>query len=76
MNENAPSSHEQITVRARELWQRAGSPSGRDLEFWLAAENELQPSRDSLIPLPAGIGATAVGGSTQPGRRAPVRRRR
>jgi hypothetical protein len=34
-------SSEQISSRARQLWQQAGSPEGRDLEFWLAAENEL-----------------------------------
>lgn len=33
---------EQISERARQLWQQAGSPEGRDLEFWLAAENELR----------------------------------
>jgi len=39
---------EQITAKARELWQKAGSPSGRDLEFWLAAEHELTRDREEI----------------------------
>lgn len=30
----------QIQRRARELWERAGRPQGRDLEFWLQAERD------------------------------------
>jgi Protein of unknown function (DUF2934) len=26
---------------ARELWEKAGCPSGRDLEFWLEAERQI-----------------------------------
>ncbi|HEX2852525.1 MAG TPA: DUF2934 domain-containing protein [Opitutaceae bacterium] len=37
--------HEAITMRARKLWASAGSPSDRDLEFWLAAETELRNER-------------------------------
>jgi uncharacterized membrane protein YdjX (TVP38/TMEM64 family) len=35
----------QITARARSLWQIAGSPPGRDLDFWLQAESELKKER-------------------------------
>lgn len=28
-------------ARAYELWEQAGKPPGRDLEFWLRAEREL-----------------------------------
>jgi hypothetical protein len=28
--------------RAREIWIEHGRPEGRDVEFWLAAERELQ----------------------------------
>jgi hypothetical protein len=35
------SRQKQIAQRAFELWDRAGRPPGRDLEFWLAAEKEL-----------------------------------
>jgi hypothetical protein len=29
-----------IANRAYHLWEKAGRPSGSDLDFWLAAENE------------------------------------
>ena len=42
----------EIRVRAYELWEQAGSPTGRDEEFWLIAERELttqkSPRRRSL----------------------------
>lgn len=39
---------EQITARARDLWQKSGSPEGRSLEFWLAAEAELQKEQEDV----------------------------
>lgn len=33
--------HEEITKRAQEIWQRYGSPGGRDTEIWLEAERQL-----------------------------------
>lgn len=32
---------EAIRARTRELWEAAGRPAGRDLEFWLMAEAEV-----------------------------------
>jgi hypothetical protein len=32
----------EIRKRAREIWEENGSPAGRDLEFWLFAENEFR----------------------------------
>lgn len=32
---------QEVTVRAREIWEQSGRPSGRDLEFWLQAESEI-----------------------------------
>jgi hypothetical protein len=32
---------EQIRKRAQQLWEEAGSPDGRDDEFWHQAEKEL-----------------------------------
>jgi hypothetical protein len=32
---------EQITLRAYEIWEKNGNPSGRDLEFYEQAEKEL-----------------------------------
>ena len=34
---------QRITERARQLWEEAGRPAGRDMEYWLAAEEELAP---------------------------------
>ena len=34
--------HQQISERAHELWEQDGRPmTGRDLDFWLAAEREI-----------------------------------
>jgi hypothetical protein len=33
--------HDEIAQRAREIWEREGRQSGRDLEYWLRAEREL-----------------------------------
>lgn len=40
---------EEITARARQLWQTAGQPSGRDEEFWFAAEVELRKDRAKTV---------------------------
>jgi hypothetical protein len=39
---SAEPSYEQISERARQIWERNGCPSGRDLENWLQAETELK----------------------------------
>lgn len=31
-----------IAIHAYELWEAAGKPADRDLEFWLLAERELR----------------------------------
>ena len=36
---------EEIRSRARELWEQNGPPEGRDLEFWLQAESEINERR-------------------------------
>ena len=33
---------EQIRARAQRLWEENGKPPGRDVEFWLRAEREIQ----------------------------------
>jgi hypothetical protein len=50
-----PVQHEEIVIRAREFWSKAGSPEGRDLEFWLAAEHELHLERQNVAETVAGI---------------------
>ena len=42
----SPLTIEQIAARAREIWQRIGCPPGRDLDYWLQAENELVFERE------------------------------
>ena len=39
-------SKEEIRARARSLWETAGRPSGRDEEFWLQAERELNDEKN------------------------------
>jgi hypothetical protein len=44
IQQTTPSIHTEIERLAGQAWERAGSPTGRDLEFWLAAENKLRQS--------------------------------
>ena len=39
-----------IVRRAYELWEQAGKPQGRDQEFYLQAERELQEALDKKTP--------------------------
>jgi Protein of unknown function (DUF2934) len=34
--------NQQISARAREIWEQNGRPADRDLEFWLQAESEIR----------------------------------
>lgn len=36
----------QVRARAYELWEEAGRPVGRDLEFWLEAERQIEEERE------------------------------
>ena len=38
--------HNEVASRAYGLWERAGRPHGRDLEFWVRAEAELRPAAE------------------------------
>ena len=42
--------HEVVRARATELWEINGRPAGRDLEFWLQAERELQEAENQADP--------------------------
>lgn len=33
---------QEITQRAKAIWEEHGRPAGRDLEFWLQAESEVR----------------------------------
>jgi hypothetical protein len=37
----------EIAVRAFELWEAAGSPPGRDLDFWVVAERERRAKHET-----------------------------
>jgi len=43
---------QQIRERAIQLWEAAGRPAGRDDEFWLEAEAQIQAENEAL-PDPA-----------------------
>jgi hypothetical protein len=34
--------HDEVALRARELYEKSGCRSGRDIEFWLDAERQLR----------------------------------
>nr|WP_246550365.1 DUF2934 domain-containing protein [Bradyrhizobium liaoningense] len=36
----------QVRARAYELWEQAGRPSHRELEFWLEAERQFEEERE------------------------------
>lgn len=37
---------EHIQIRAREIWEENGRPSGRDQEFWFQAEGEFREAEE------------------------------
>jgi hypothetical protein len=43
---------QQLRDRAQTLWEKAGSPAGRDLEFWYAAEAELNAAESESPDVP------------------------
>jgi hypothetical protein len=42
--------HDEISRRAREIWEREGRPEGRDMEHWLQAEAELHRESEHGAP--------------------------
>ena len=38
-----------IRIRAREIWEENGRPSGRDQEFWYQAEREFREAEELAI---------------------------
>jgi hypothetical protein len=77
--------HEEISKRAREIWEREGRPEGRDKEHWLQAEAELRQeslqtqsgsnitSQDNaMLKVPADLNSSSS--KEEPGRKRSVRR--
>jgi hypothetical protein len=46
-------SHDEISTKAREIWESYGRPAGRDEEIWLEAERQLQPQSAQNAPAAA-----------------------
>ena len=44
-----------VSRLAYQLWETAGRPSGRDLEFWLAAEAKLRAARQPALSTAAAL---------------------
>jgi hypothetical protein len=62
---NPPPAHDVIAARAYQIWEQNGRPAGREVEFWLQAEQSLLPS---LKPQPQAAApvATALPGAPPP----------
>ena len=45
----AKADEDRIRIRAREIWEENGKPSGRDEEFWYQAEREFREAEDLAI---------------------------
>lgn len=41
-----------VRTRAYELWEQAGRPIGRELDFWLEAERQIEEDCDEQRPAP------------------------
>ena len=53
--------HEAIAQLAKQIWEQEGRQTGRDLDYWLRAEQELRAS--------SAVGAAAQNGGVEAGRR-------
>ena len=66
---------QEVSDRARLLWERAGKPEGRDQEFWLHAEGEVLGAERKKLEPPIRVEVTssldAGAQANQPLRRAP-----
>ena len=45
----AKADEDRIRIRAREIWEENGRPSGRDEEFWYQAEREFREAEELAI---------------------------
>jgi hypothetical protein len=81
--------HEEISKRAREIWEREGRPEARDKDHWLQAETELRQEAlrsqmgnnirsedDSMLKVPAGLTSNnnSNGNKQETGRKRSLRR--
>ncbi|MFT3781970.1 MAG: DUF2934 domain-containing protein [Nibricoccus sp.] len=61
---------EQISKRARELWEQGGRQEGRDLDYWLEAERQLQTTPEPTAVTAGGSGTMSLAGAGATGGRA------
>jgi len=61
----APSAHEQIAGLAYHLWEQAGRPDGRDVEFWTQAESQAKQARASTTATPDSVAPTEMAVASQ-----------
>jgi hypothetical protein len=57
---NASPTHEQIACVAYSLWEQAGRPADRDMEFWTQAESRLKTSSTAVSEAASNGSAGAV----------------
>ena len=48
MKSDSPITHEEISQRARNIWEQARRPEGQETEHWLRAERELRQEREQI----------------------------
>ena len=53
MNKTIEMTVTNVSRLAYELWENAGRPAGRDLEFWLAAEAKVRAVKQPALFAPA-----------------------
>lgn len=51
--DSAAPSHEEISLRAHQLWCQQGCPQGHDLDNWLEAQRQLLSEYANRSPIPA-----------------------
>ncbi len=56
---NNPLAREEIAKHAYDIWEACGRPPGREVEFWLRAENELRKDRQQAEECRCGLGHPA-----------------
>lgn len=63
-----PSPFAAIHARADHLWQQANRPTGQDLNFWLQAEQQVQPQagKATAPKAPQNARTTSVQAKTNP----------
>ena len=64
--QNILTNHDDVASIALILWDQAGRPAGRDLEFWLSAERRVRMDIASDYQLDIGQGGIRIIGACLP----------